>query len=117
MALNEYTSTIIDTDLLVVGGGTGGAPLAAKAAEAGLRVTIAEKSDLQRSGNIAHGVDSYGSFPHGISIEELLPMYYERMTKRNQGNGRNVNFNIDYRIFTEAWWLSLIHISEPTRRS
>lgn len=104
MALADYTKNVIDTDLLVIGGGTGGAPLAAKAAEQGLRVTIAEKSDIQRSGNIAHGVDSYGIFPHGISIEELLPMYYERMTKRNQGNGRNVNFNIDYRIFTEAWW-------------
>ena len=104
MALADFAKTVIDTDLLVVGGGTGGAPLAAKAAEAGLRVTIAEKSDIQRSGNIAHGVDSYGILPNGITIEELLPMYYERMTKRNQGNGRNCNFNVDYKIFKEAWW-------------
>lgn len=107
MAFDELKNAkIIDTDLLVIGGGTGGAPLAAKAAEAGLRVTIAEKSDLARSGNIAHGIDSYGVMPHGISIKELFPMYYQRMTgvENFQGEGRWVDWNIDYKIFQKAWW-------------
>lgn len=108
MSLEEYTKRIVDTDLLVVGGGTGGAPLAAKAAEQGLRVTIAEKANVARSGNIAHGVDSYGIIPHeganGVTIKQLLPMYYDRMTAINQGPGRWVDENIDYRIFEKAMW-------------
>lgn len=104
MSLNEFTTKIIDTDFLVVGGGTGGAPMAAKAAEQGLRVTIVEKSCIDRSGNIAHGVDSYGVIPHGITIKELLPIYYERMTSITYGPGRWHDENIDYVIFDKAMW-------------
>lgn len=104
MSLEQFTKNIVETDLLVVGGGTAGAPLAAKAAEAGLRVTIAEKSNIARSGNIAHGVDSYGIFPHGVNVRDLLPMYYERMTSVFQGPGRWCDENIDYVIFEKAWW-------------
>ncbi|MBE6017658.1 MAG: FAD-dependent oxidoreductase [Lachnospiraceae bacterium] len=104
MAFEEYTNKIIDTDLLVVGGGTAGCPMAAKAAEAGLKVTIVEKSETQRSGNIGHGIDSYGIIPHGITVQELLPMYYDRMTSRNQGNGRTQDWNIDYVLFNREWW-------------
>jgi len=104
MGLDAFTKNIIETDLLVIGGGTAGCPMAAKAAEQGIRVLMVEKSNTERSGNIAHGIDSYGVFPHGISIKELLPMWSQRMTKRNQGAGRNVDENIDYVIFDKEWW-------------
>lgn len=104
VGLEKFTKNIVDTDVLVIGGGTGGCPLAAKAAEQGLRVVIAEKSKTERSGNIAHGIDSYGIIPHGVSIKDLLPMYYERMTSVFQGPGRWCDENIDYVIFEKAWW-------------
>lgn len=103
MALEDFTKRIVETDLLVVGGGTAGAPLAAKAAEQGLRVTIAEKSNVERSGNIAHGVDSYGVIPHGITLKELIPMFYERMLVP-QGPGRWHDENVDYVIWDKAMW-------------
>ncbi len=104
MALEEYTQKVIDADVLVVGGGTGGCPLAAKAAEQGLRVVILDKSNTERSGNVAHGIDAYGVFPHGISMKELMTMWTDRMIKRNQGAGRNVDANIDYVLFDREWW-------------
>ena len=103
MALEDFTKRIVETDLLVVGGGTAGAPLAAKAAEQGLRVVIAEKSNLERSGNIAHGVDSYGVIPHGITLKELIPKFYERMLVP-QGPGRWHDENVDYVIWEKAMW-------------
>jgi succinate dehydrogenase/fumarate reductase flavoprotein subunit len=104
MALDAFVENTVDTDLLVVGGGTAGAPLAAKAAEQGLRVVIAEKSNVARSGNIACGIDGYGIFPHGISLKDLLPMYSNRMTYNFQGPGRWVDENIDYVLFDKEWW-------------
>ena len=52
MDLEKIANKVVDTDLLVIGGGTGGCPLAGKAAERGLRVTIVEKSKTDRSGNV-----------------------------------------------------------------
>jgi len=74
MSLEKFTKNIIDTDVLVIGGGTAGAPLAAKAAESGLRVTIAEKANVQRSGNVGHGIDGYGIFPRDIPLKKFLEM-------------------------------------------
>lgn len=104
MTLKDTGKNVIETDLLVVGGGTAGCPLAARAAEMGLDVTLIEKSEVSRSGNIAHGVDSYGIFPHGIEMKELLPKYQNRMMHNFQGPGRWVDANMDYVIFDREMW-------------
>lgn len=104
MELEKIANRVIDTDLLVIGGGTGGCPLAAKAAERGLRVTMIEKSNTERSGNVGHGIDSYGIFPHGISITELMKLWVEKMSHSMQGKGRWVNLNLDYVLFSKGFW-------------
>ena len=104
MDLEKIANKVVDTDLLVIGGGTGGCPLAGKAAERGLRVTIVEKSKTDRSGNVGHGVDSYGVFPHGISVTELIRMWMDRMSHSMQGKGRWVNLNLDYVLFDKGFW-------------
>lgn len=104
MALEKIADKVVDTDLLVVGGGTGGCPLAAKAAEHGLSVTLVEKSKTERSGNVGHGVDSYGVFPHGISASELIQLWTQRMTGGTQGRGRWINPNLDYIQFAKGFW-------------
>ena len=47
MALEKIADNVIETDVLVVGGGIGGCPAAAKAAEHGLKVTLVEKAKTE----------------------------------------------------------------------
>jgi len=51
MSLDKIANRVIETDLLVVGGGIGGCCAGVKAAEQGLKVVVAEKSHTERSGN------------------------------------------------------------------
>lgn len=104
MALNRIADRVIETDLLVIGGGTAGCPLAAKAAEAGLRVTIADKGNIIRSGNIAKGVDSYGIFAHGISVIGAVKLWQKKDMQGVNGPGHWVNSNIDYVLFKRGFW-------------
>ena len=104
MALNKIADIVIDTDLLVVGGGTGGCPMAAKAAEQGLKVTIVEKSNTKRSGNVGHGIDSYGIFAHGISVIDAVRLWQKKDMQGVNGPGRWVNSNIDYVLFKQGFW-------------
>ncbi len=71
MALEKIADRIVETDVLVVGGGIAGCPAAAKAAEHGLKVTLAEKAKTDRSGSAAEGIDHYGgAFPRGMTPKE-----------------------------------------------
>ncbi len=59
-AFDSTTKTeIIETDILVIGGGTGGPMAAIKAKEADpkLRVVLMEKANVKRSGAISMGMD------------------------------------------------------------
>jgi len=72
MSLEQIADKIIETDVLVVGGGIAGCPAAAKAAEHGLKVTLAEKAKTDRSGSAAEGIDHYGgAFPRGMTPKEF----------------------------------------------
>ena len=67
MALAKIADRIIETDVLVVGGGCAGCLVAAKAKEHGLDVTLAEKAHTSRSGSAAAGLDHNTSLPWSIT--------------------------------------------------
>lgn len=91
MKLKQYT-----TDVLIIGGGTAGCAAAIRLKESGLRVIIAEKANIIRSGCLASGVNalnayiSKGHVPQdyvdyamkdadGIAREDLLLSISERL--------------------------------------
>jgi succinate dehydrogenase/fumarate reductase flavoprotein subunit len=69
--------TVIESDVLVIGGGLAGCMAAIRAREMGASVVVAEKADTRRSGCASTGVDhcwTYIPEIHGsqLSIEELV---------------------------------------------
>ena len=57
MALEKIADKVIDTDVLIIGGGMAGCTAAALAKEQGLDVTLVEKSHTYRGGSAAAGLD------------------------------------------------------------
>ena len=94
MSLDKIANQVVDTDVLVVGGGIAGAPAAVKAAEAGLNVTLVDKSKVDRSGSAAQGIDHYaGAFPKGLSPQGWIDACMEI----NRGAWRGLYYNaVDY---------------------
>jgi len=52
----------IETDVAIIGGGTAGLNSAMAAAERGLKVLVAEKANIDRSGAIAGGIDHFMAY-------------------------------------------------------
>jgi len=52
----------LETDVAIIGGGTAGLNAAMAAAEKGLRVLVAEKANIERSGAIAGGIDHFHTY-------------------------------------------------------
>ncbi|MBN1366487.1 MAG: FAD-dependent oxidoreductase [Dehalococcoidales bacterium] len=95
---------VIDTDVLVMGGGVGGCPAATKAAQLGLRVTLVEKAKTDRSGHSGVGMDHVMDFPReGVSLQDYVK-YWQGRHHLLCGDGRFVNPNIGYVLGKEAWW-------------
>lgn len=66
---------IIQTDVLIVGGGIAGMQAAIAAAEEGAKVVVAEKSDTRRSGSAATGNDHFKCYIpeyHKVSLDEMM---------------------------------------------
>ena len=69
---------IVETDVLVLGGGLAGCMAAIKASESGLKVTMAEKANTKRSGSTATGIDHLWAYippiheKMGWGIEDLM---------------------------------------------
>lgn len=66
---------IIQTDVLIVGGGIAGMQAAIAAAEEGAKVIVAEKSDTRRSGSAATGNDHFKCYIpeyHKVSLDEMM---------------------------------------------
>ena len=55
----EIDKEVIETDVLVVGGGIAGLMAAINAADQGVRVVVAEKANTKRSGSGATGNDHF----------------------------------------------------------
>jgi len=105
LSLEQIADKVVETDVLVVGGGIAGCPAAAKAAEHGLKVTLIEKSKTDRSGSAGQGIDHYGSFPRGGLTVLALEKQWDEMGMANAGGtGLWVDPNISYRIFDNHFW-------------
>lgn len=77
--INSTTEVVsIETDVLVIGGGLAGCMAAIKAAESGVKVTIAEKANTLSSGCAGTGIDHVWGYipsvhePMGWTIQDLI---------------------------------------------
>jgi succinate dehydrogenase/fumarate reductase flavoprotein subunit len=87
MAIKEH---ILETDVLVIGGGLGGCLAAIKASDAGVSVVLMEKAALKRSGNAATGL-------HRIPlIHPDYNMSWEDFAVRNAQWGEIVDEDLSY---------------------
>jgi len=73
MSLEKIADEVLETDVLIVGGGIAGCVAAVKASEYGADVTILEKAAIRRSGGAASGMDHIATIPHGgITIKDIV---------------------------------------------
>lgn len=75
--MSRLERTVVEADVLVIGGGLAGCMAAIRASELGANVVVAEKADTRRSGCASTGVDhcwTYIPEIHGsqLTIEELV---------------------------------------------
>ena len=101
MAAQSVPDKVIETDVLVMGGGLGGCPAACKAAEHGLHVTIVEKAATERSGACAMGRDEIQPFTReGVTALELV----RRMRDTRGEIGKLQDPNVLYQIVANSMW-------------
>ena len=85
MSTSDIKTETIETDLLVIGGGTAGPMAAVKAKEANpqLRVLLLEKANVKRSGAISMGMDGLNNavIPGHATPEQ----YVKEITIANDG--------------------------------
>lgn len=75
---------VMECDLLIAGGGAGGMQAAIDAADAGLKVIVAEKANTRRSGNGATGNDHFMVYIpeiHGSEQDYLKLLVYAQEAK------------------------------------
>jgi succinate dehydrogenase/fumarate reductase flavoprotein subunit len=108
MTLEQIVDRVVESDVLVIGGGISGCPAATKATENGLSVTLIEKSKTDRSGNAGPGANYFivGPRPHGdMTAREMVKRWEEGIMMRAVlGEGRFVNPNIMYKHWEKGWW-------------
>jgi len=75
----------IDTDVAVIGGGTAGLNSAMAAAEKGLKVLVAEKANIERSGAIAGGIDHFHAYLETGEPWDSREAYLGWVTKVSKG--------------------------------
>jgi hypothetical protein len=82
--MGKMADRVIETDVLIMGGGLAGCPAACKAAEHGLSVALVEKSKIERSGQAGAGLDEIGMYPRdGVTALDLLGNISKRSTDPN----------------------------------
>ena len=73
--INEVPTEVIETDLLIIGGGNAGcfSAIEAKKVDPKLRVAVMEKAHISRSGATAAGMDAINTYiPEGKTPEDLV---------------------------------------------
>lgn len=75
--LSQIAEERIETDILIIGGGTSGCMAAyeAKKQDPDLKVTILEKADIQRSGCLAAGMNAINAYLHPGETPESFTKY------------------------------------------
>lgn len=73
--LEELAEEVIETDVLIIGGGLGGCMAAIKAREHNVKVVIIDKAAIKRSGEGGQGIDHYGFIAHP-KINDITPQEY-----------------------------------------
>lgn len=73
MGLKNIADKVIETDVLIIGGGVAGCVAAVKASEHGADVTVLEKAAIKRSGGATSGMDHIATIPHGnVTIKDIV---------------------------------------------
>ena len=73
MDLDKLADSVIETDVLIIGGGVAGCIAAVKASEHGADVTMVDKAAIRRSGGAASGMDHIATIPNaGITITDIV---------------------------------------------
>ncbi len=73
MDLENIEDNIIETEVLIVGGGVAGCVAAVKASEHGADVTLIDKAAIRRSGGAASGMDHIATIPNaGVTIHDIV---------------------------------------------
>ena len=105
MSLNDIADKVIETDVLVMGGGIAGCYAAAKAAGEGLRVIVTEKAHTKRSGSASMGQDHYEPVKNdGITNVDFIKLWEARQHDL-LGPGRFVDRNVVYQYIDKSLWV------------
>jgi adenylylsulfate reductase subunit A len=91
----EHFGEILETDVLIVGGGLAGNNAAIAAAEKGARVLIVDKSSIDRCGAIAGGVDHFMAYL-GTDTWDVREAYLEWGSRIARGA---VNLKVQNAVF------------------
>jgi len=102
--LEQIADKVIETDVLMIGGGIGGCCAAAKAKEKGLDVTLIEKAHIERSGSSAQGIDHYEGFFTRDGTTTLENVRNEDWRLGRYG-ARYPNLNVKYRLYKHQFWV------------
>jgi succinate dehydrogenase/fumarate reductase flavoprotein subunit len=106
--LEELADEIVETDILIVGGGLGGKMAAIRAKEKGnVDVTLVEKANMSRSGDVPSGLDDYPGVAHP-KINGVTPEEYGRMRAEDLAG----LVRTDLSITTAKWAIKPIAILE-----
>ncbi len=97
---------VLECDLLIAGGGAGGMQAAIDAADAGLKVIVAEKANTRRSGNGATGNDHFMAYipeVHGTEAEFLHALSYAQEAKGGKDKDLLIAFARNSFGVVKAW--------------
>jgi adenylylsulfate reductase, subunit A len=88
----------ITADVAIIGGGTAGLNSAMAAAERGLKVLVADKARIERSGAIAGGIDHFHTFMDSGEPWDTREGYLGWVTKTSRGA---TNLKIQEKVFCD----------------
>jgi len=103
MSILDIADKVIETDVLIIGGGVAGCACAIKARDNNLDVTLFEKANTVRSGSAGIGIDHHGGpFPRdGMSVLKIV----EDEAKRFAGAClQQPDLNVRYRVASNMFW-------------